>query len=52
MQFWNGRKKAGEASEAPKGRKKKATVEAAEKPAAKPRKKAAKKKADKITAAE
>ncbi len=47
-----GRKKAGEASEAPKGRKKKAAIEAAEKPAAKPRKKAAKKKADKITAAE
>src|SRR5688572_23901745 len=47
-----GRKKAGEASEAPKGRKKKAASEGAEKPAAKPRKKAAKKKADKITAAE
>ena len=47
-----GRKKAGEASEAPKGRKKKASSEGAEKPAAKPCKKAAKKKADKITAAE
>ncbi len=46
-----GRKKTGEASDAPKGRKKKAATEGAEKPAAKPRKKAAKKKADKIDAA-
>jgi DNA topoisomerase-1 len=47
-----GRKKAGEASEAPKGRKKKA--ESTEKPTKKaaPRKKAAKKKADKVDAAE
>jgi DNA topoisomerase-1 len=48
-----GRKKAGEASEAPKGRKKKAAAaESGEASAAKPRKKAAKKKADKIDAAE
>ena len=51
-----GRKKAGEASEAPKGRKKKeAAAEGAEKKPAKkaaPRKKAAKKKADKVDAAE
>ena len=45
-----GRKKAGEPSEAPKGRKKKA-AEAAAKKAAKPRKKPAKK-TTKITAAE
>jgi DNA topoisomerase-1 len=52
-----GRKKAGEASEAPKGRAKKkaAPAEGAEAPAKKkaaPRKKAAKKKADKVDAAE
>jgi DNA topoisomerase-1 len=50
-----GRKKPGEASEAPKGRKKKAAAEGAEKKPAKkaaPRKKAAKKKADKVDAAE
>jgi DNA topoisomerase-1 len=52
-----GRKKAGEASEAPKGRAKKkaAAAEGAEAPAKKkaaPRKKAAKKKADKVDAAE
>jgi hypothetical protein len=45
-----GRKKAGEASEAPKGRK--AKVAADGEKAAKPRKKAAKKKADKVDAAE
>jgi DNA topoisomerase-1 len=49
-----GRKKAGEASEAPKGRKKKAAAAEGAEPAKKaaPRKKAAKKKADKIDAAE
>jgi DNA topoisomerase I len=45
-----GRKKAGEASEAPKGRKAKAAADGEK--TAKPRKKAAKKKADKVSAAE
>src|SRR6185312_3786718 len=49
-----GRKGKGKASEAPKGRKAKAKAEGAGKPAKKaaPRKKAAKKKADKVDAAE
>jgi DNA topoisomerase-1 len=47
-----GRKKAGEASEAPKGRSKTAAADGKGKASAKPRKKATKKKAAKVTAAE